>query len=88
MKKVGWRQIVLVLAFVASLGVAVIFVVRTVQPIVFWHLHRDEPIKPWMTVGYIAHSYHVPPHVLYQALGLPPRAHDRRPLREIAKGVK
>lgn len=30
-------------------------------------------------------SYHVPPHVLYLALGLPHKPPDKRPLREIAK---
>jgi hypothetical protein len=85
MKKIGWKQILLGLAFAASLAVAGIFVYRTVRPIIYWRLHRDEPIQGWMTVGYVAHSYHVPPHVLYQALGLPLRPRDRRPLREIAK---
>jgi hypothetical protein len=85
MKKPHWQQIVLALAFVATIGIAVFFVVRTVQPIIYWHLHRDEPIKEWMTVGYVAHSYHVPPHVLYQALGLPHRPPDKRSLREIAR---
>ena len=37
-----------------------------------------------MNIGYVAHSYRVPPHVLHQALGLPPKP-DKRPLRRIAK---
>lgn len=85
MKKLDRRQIILLAAFVLTLGVATIFIVRTVQPIIYWRLHRDEPIKGWMTVGYVAHSYHVPPHVLYKALGLPHRPPDRRPLRDIAR---
>ncbi len=38
-----------------------------------------------MPIGYIAHSYHVPPHVLYEAVALKPEPHDRRSLIEIAK---
>src|ERR1700704_605758 len=85
MKKFGWRQSVLALAFLLSLSVAVFFIVRAVRPIVYWHYHQDEPIRGWMNIGYVAHSYHVPPHVLYQALGLPHKPPDRQPLREIAK---
>jgi hypothetical protein len=40
-----------------------------------------------MSIGYIAHSYRVPPWVLRQALGLPAKTNgpDRRPIREIAR---
>jgi hypothetical protein len=38
-----------------------------------------------MTVGYVAHSYRVPPHVLYLALDLPHAPPNKRPLRDIAK---
>jgi hypothetical protein len=85
MKKFGWKQSVLGLAFLLSLSVAVFFIVRAVRPAIYWHYHRDEPIRGWMNVGYVAHSYHVPPHVLYRALGLPHKPPDKRPLREIAK---
>lgn len=85
MKKFGWRQAVVAVAFVLSLSVAVIFVVRAVRPALYWHYHQDEPIRGWMNIGYVAHSYHVPPYVLHQALGLPLQPPDRRPLREIAK---
>jgi len=51
------------------------------------HLLRweNEPIRPWMSVPFIAHTHHVPAHVLYAAIGLEPRPHDRRPLRAIAR---
>jgi hypothetical protein len=38
-----------------------------------------------MTVPFIAHTHHVPPEVLFQAIGEPPHQHDRRPLRVIAR---
>ena len=62
-----------------------LFAVRTVRRAVYWRLHRDEAIRTWMSVPYIAHSYRVPPHVLYEALGIAPQPHDRRPIREIAR---
>src|SRR5882762_2824472 len=84
MKKLTWRQSVVALAFLVSLSLAIFFVVHAVRPMIYWHYHQDEPIRGWMSLGYVAHSYHVPPHVLHQALGLPDKP-DKRPLREIAK---
>ena len=85
MKKLEWRQWLVVMAFVLVVSVTGLFAVRTVRRAIYWHYHQDEPIRAWMNVGYVAHSYHVPPHVLYQALGLPHKPPDKRPLREIAK---
>jgi hypothetical protein len=85
MKKFGWRQSVVAAAFLLSLSVGIFFVVRAVRPAIYWHYHKDEPIESWMSVGYVAHSYHVPPHVLFLALGLPHKPPDKRPLGEIAK---
>jgi hypothetical protein len=85
MKKFSWRQSMVAVAFVLSLSVTIFFLVRAVRPVIYWHYHQDEPIRGWMNIGYVAHSYHVPPHVLHLALGLPDKPHDKRPLREIAK---
>lgn len=72
--------------FLAALIVAGLFGVRAVRHAAYWSLHRDVPIHGWMTVTYVAHSYRVPSHVLYQALGIDPsRPHDKRPLRVIAR---
>jgi hypothetical protein len=62
-----------------------LFAVRTIRRAIYWHYHQDEPIRPWMNLGYISHSYSVPPWVLHQALGLPPGKPDRRPIRVIAR---
>jgi hypothetical protein len=59
--------------------------VDAARDVMYWRLHRDEPIRGWMTVGYVAHAYRVPPHVLYLALDLPYAPPNRRPLRDIAK---
>jgi hypothetical protein len=87
MKNPGWRQWLVVLAFVLVVSFTGIFAVRTVRRAIYWHYHQDEPIRPWMSLGYIAHSYSVPPWVLHQALGLPPKPGrpDRRPIRDIAR---
>jgi hypothetical protein len=84
MKKLSGRQWLVLLAFVLTLSVTGLFAVRTVRRAVYWHHHQDEPIRPWMNLGYIAHSYRVPPWVLSEALGLPPKP-DRRPIRVIAR---
>ena len=87
MKKFGLQQWLVVLAFVLVVSFTGIFALRTVRRAIYWHYHQDEPIRPWMSLGYVAHSYGVPPWVLYQALGLPPKpeGRDRRPIREIAR---
>jgi hypothetical protein len=79
------RQWIVVVAFLLVLFFTGFFAVRTVRRVIYWRYHQDETIRPWMTVGYIAHSYRVPPHVLTTALGLPYRPPDRRPIREIAQ---
>jgi hypothetical protein len=87
MKKLGGRGWLVVLAFLVVVSFTGFFASRTIRRAVYWHYHQDEPIRPWMNLGYIAHSYNVPPWVLHQALGLPsqPGKPDRRPIREIAR---
>ena len=85
MRKLGWHQWVLLLLFLGALVVTGLFAVRAVRRAVYWHNHRDEQIRPWMSVNYVARSFRVPPHLLYQAIGQMPVPHDRRPLREIAR---
>ena len=85
MKNLNWRQWTVALTFLLFVSVGVFFLVRAVRPAIYWHYHQDEPIRAWMNIGYIAHSYHVPPHVLYLALGLPHKPPDKRPIRDIAR---
>src|SRR5437016_11342185 len=85
MKSFGWKQWTLLVAFGLVLLATGLFSVRAVRRAVYWRLHRDEPVRPWMSVPYVAHSYRVPPPVLYEALGIPPLPHDRRPIRDIAQ---
>lgn len=78
-----WRQWLLVLGFGLSLAMIVIFAMRSVRQAP--HLRVDEPIHPWMNIPYIAHSYRVPPYVLYQTLGIPVQRGDKRPIYMIAR---
>lgn len=85
MKTPGWRQWTMLVIFALVVTVTGLFAVRTVRRTIYWRQHRDEQIRPWMTVPYVAHSYRIPPRVLYEALGIPHRPGDRRPLKQIAR---
>jgi hypothetical protein len=49
---------------------------------------RNEPIKPWMSVPFVAHTYHVREDLLFQAIRVPPNPRDHRPIRDIARAQK
>lgn len=83
-KAFRWQQWLVVGVFLLVAGCTTFKAVEMVRQMVYWHTHRDEPIHGWMNVGYVAHSYRVPPFVLYLALDLP-QTPDKRPLRDIAK---
>src|SRR5689334_10840114 len=88
MKVRGWRQWVLVIGFMLVLIATGLSAMRTVRRAIYWSHHRDEPIRSWMTLRYVAHSYDVSPDTLYEALGIPHPPHDRRPISEIAREQK
>ena len=81
-----WKKWLLVLAFVGSAVLTIVFAFRAVhrRP----YPTRDEPIRPWMTITYVAHSYHVPPRVLYDALGIQHKPHDRLTVARVAREQK
>jgi len=76
--------LILTVAFCVAVAGTLIFGVRTGR-----HYRRlrweNEPIRPWMSVPFIAHTHHVPAGILYRAIGLDPYQRDRRPLRVIAR---
>lgn len=84
MKKLGRREWILLALFVVTLAVTGLIAARAYRRAVYWREHRDEKIRPWMSVGYVSHSHRVPPPVLYHAIGLEPTPRDRRPIRDIA----
>ena len=86
MRKLGWQQWLVLGLFLAALLVAGLFGVRAVRRAAYWRGHRDVPVRPWMSIPYVAHSYRVPARALYEAVGLKPQPPpDRRPLRLIAR---
>lgn len=85
LKAFQWQHWLVAAALVLALGFTGLHAYRAVSAAIYWNNNRDEPIQGWMNVGFVAHSYHVPPHILYQAIGLPHKPQDRRPLRIIAK---
>jgi hypothetical protein len=77
-------QLVLIIAFLVAVAGAFHFGFRAGRHArhIRW---ASEPIRSWMSVPFVAHTYHVPPEVLFHAIGLQPHRHDRRPLRRIAR---
>ena len=83
-----WRRTLAIgLAFVMAVTGTFVFAHRFTR-----HVRQirveNEPIRPWMSVPFIAHSHHVPVSLLFQAIGVQPREpHDRRSVRHIAHDV-
>ena len=78
------RRWVFGLAFLVALAITSMFAMRAMRAAS--HLRGgDEPIRPWMSVPYIAHAYGVPRPILFEALGIPPDRRDRRPIMRIAR---
>jgi len=85
-RKFRWQQWLIVLGLALSLALMVFFTVRAMHFLA--PQRRDEPIRPWMTIPYIAKSNKIPEYVFYQALGIARIPHDRRPLMQIAREQK
>lgn len=70
-----------------ALVVTVFFSVRLVAAWIYWSdpSHRDQAIAGWMTPRYVATSWHVPPEVVGDALGLAVERPRRLTLDQLAK---
>ncbi len=83
-----WRaRPVLTSAFVLACAVTLFFAGRFVFQAIYWQTHQDVPIRPWMTVGYVARSWDLDPRDIDAVAGLPlPQVKGHpQPLREIAR---
>jgi hypothetical protein len=80
----GKRKLAIAVAFLLAITGTFVFAYRAGRYARRLHW-ENEPIRPWMSVPFIAHTHHVPSDLLYQALGIQPHPHDRRPLRAIAR---
>ena len=69
-----------------ALAVSLFFAVRLVAFWIYWAdpAHQDQAIEPWMTPGYVAHSWGIPREIAFEALGLPPAPGGPRSLQDLA----
>lgn len=71
------------LAFVLAVAATIFFGVRAGRQA--RHIReRNEDIRGWMSVPFIAHSRHVHEEPLFRAIGVAPNRRDHRPIRDIA----
>ncbi len=77
------QQIIILIGLLLSVILTVLFVVRAFH--YFPNRHVNEPIRGWMSIPYIARSYHIPAYVLYQATGITEIPNDHRPLMRLAR---
>ncbi|MCA0920980.1 hypothetical protein [Pseudooceanicola nanhaiensis] len=87
-----WRQHpVALLVFVAAFVLVLFFALRMTVFALHWSDpgQRSVQPQPWMTPGYVAHSWHLPKEEVFRLLALDPPPDRRVTLEEIAraKGV-
>ena len=87
MKKLWRTRPWLTSAFLLACAVTLFFLLRLVVQTVYWQTHKEVPVQPWMTVGYVARSWGLDPRALDAKAGLPlPEVNDHpQPLAEIAQ---
>lgn len=74
-------------AFLLAAALTLFFALRMTVSAIYWSdpAHRNETVRPWMTVGYIARSWNLDPHEIDTLAGLPIPEHGRpQPLSSIA----
>ena len=77
---------VLATAFLLAALAALIFAANVLWGVIYWQVHENEPIEPWMTVGYIGRSWDLPPREIDRVAGLPAPVHGHPfTLTEIAR---
>jgi hypothetical protein len=74
-------------AFLIAAALTLFFSIRIAASALYWSdpAHRNETVRPWMTVGYVARSWDLDPRELDTLAGLPIPEHGRpQPLAVIA----
>lgn len=72
-------------AFVVATAAALFFLGLFVVRAVYWEMHSEVPVRPWMTVGYVGRSWDLDPREIDRIAGLPmPERGHPLTLREIA----
>ena len=85
MRRLLRRHPVLMSALILSVALTLFFAGRFLVGAVYWAQHRQEPIRGWMTVGYIARSWQLDPREIDAAAGFPPPQGHPLTLEEIAR---
>ncbi len=83
----AWRRRpIITTGFALAVVFTGLFAVRAVTMMVYWSDpdHRDQAIQGWMTPRYVAQSWHLPPRVMYEALGTEEMPGRRKTLGDIA----
>lgn len=83
-----WRHHrIALIGFGLALAVALVFAVRLTVFTIYWADpgHRQQPVAGWMTPGYVARSWDLPPEVIRAALPAMPEAGPRPTLDQIAE---
>ncbi len=83
------RHPFLTLGFTLATLMTVMFAVRSVVFMVYWSDpdKSDQAIQGWMTARYVAQSWHLPPKVMYTALGTEKMPGRRQTLDQIAQDL-
>ena len=79
------RRRLLQIALAVSVSLVLFFLARAIVRFYRFRDAADEPIGPWMSIGYVSRANRIDPQELHDLLGLAPNKPDRRPLGEIAK---
>lgn len=67
-----WRaRPLLTSAFLLACALTLFFAARFTVYTVYWATHQEEPIRGWMTVGYVARSWGLEPRALDAEAGMP-----------------
>jgi hypothetical protein len=85
--KTAWRaRPALTSAFLLACAVTLFFAGSFAYHTVYWATHQNEPVRPWMTVGYVARSWDLDGREIDALAGLPMPEVKGHPqtLREIA----
>ncbi len=85
MKAIFRKHPFLVSGFVLAVAVVLFFATHLIMGMIYWSGHQREPVAGWMTVGYVAQSWHLDPREIDATAGLPfPDGHPLS-LNEIAR---
>ena len=82
------RPALLVFSFLLAILITFVFAFRAGRNVRAAR-SPNEPIRPWMSIPFVAHVHHVPVQSLFDAIGVEPhQPRDRRPIRRIAREEK